>query len=159
MGLKILNALWIISGAIILARWLYMDKKHWNCTYKGLGSDGLYYDVKNCHKTEDWLGYVYGWIYSQDYSPILNVVTLGIFIAALYRISNLIKKLEHFGYVHNVLVLRMHIVYCWFTGIYSLCAAFSQHLAFLRSIKTFQIEPGVWDYRPRPTLIMFGLII
>ena len=129
-GLKIFNALWIISKAIILTMWLYIDKIRDNCTFKGFSSDGLYFDVKSCSETEDWLGYIFGWIGAQAYSQILNLITLIVLVSALCRISNLIKKLEHFGYVHNVLVLRMHIAYCWFTGLYSVYAAVSSRFTF-----------------------------
>ena len=145
--LKIFKALWIFFLVLLFAEWLRTDIKNWNCDFEGPSPfNGRYYKATKCTKTEDWLGFIYGWMITQQIYQVLNFVTLIVLIKALYRISTLIKKLEHFGYMHNGLVIRLHIAYCFFTGIYSLYAASFENIFLFKSIKGFKIEGSEDEY-------------
>ena len=142
--------------------WLKIDIDNWNCTFEGTNPlDDRYYKSNKCSKTENWLGFIYGWILTQRDYQVLNFVTLIVLIKALCRISSLINRLKHFGYMHNGLILRLHIAYCFFTGIYSLYAATFEHRFFLDSIKTFNKvgSEDLYDYRVDAGNIKWGLIL
>ena len=143
-------------------KWLRIDIENWNCTFEIINPlDGKHYKSDICSKTEDWLGFIHGWILTQRDYQVLNLVTLIVLIKALSRISSLIKKLEHFGYMHNGLTLRLHIAYCFFTGIYSLYAATYEYHFFEKSIRTFKKEGSEdeYDYKVDAGNIRWGLIL
>lgn len=73
---------------VIIAYWLWQDLYAWDCISKELEEN------RYCSTTENWIGYLYGYINMLNFIVFVRAIAALIFLIALFRINRLLGKLK-----------------------------------------------------------------